>query len=186
MSEGSRSEVKGVWFVSARGYVLAEFGSEMLEAIIAQLLPEHREVMADPLPSSWYPEEALQDLLAVLHGTVAKGDDRRYVKLVTGASVHAANRFFRAILGLASTGFVMRKTPVFWNRLRRGAGRVEVESSPGRSLLQYRDFPYFADPNYRLMAEGSLRGLCEICGKGGFDVQIQEYGADWVDILVTY
>ncbi len=186
MSAAGTSEVKGVWFVSARGYVLKEFGAELFEDMIGQLLPEHRGIVADPLPSNWYPEEALQDLLAVLHGSVAQGDDRRYVELVTGASVHAANRFFRAIVGLASTGFVMRKTPVFWNRLRRGAGRVEVESGANHSLLQYRDFPYFADPNYRLMAEGSLRGLCEICRTPDYDVRIQSHGTDWVDILVSH
>src|SRR5579859_5010427 len=58
-----RSEVKGIWFATARRYMLEARGRDALAAVIEDIPPEHRRALAAPLPSQWYPEETLQESL---------------------------------------------------------------------------------------------------------------------------
>ena len=180
------SEVKGIWFLSAIRYLREAHGEAMVERVTEGLLPEHRPIFTDALPGEWYPEAALQDMLAVLFGQVAGGDEDLFVRFVEEASVYGTGRFFRVLLGLASTRFLMRRVPVLWDRMRRGLGRVEVEQGERTTVLHYRDFPYFADPNYRLMTVGTLRGLCRVAGQVRPNVEIVDYGTDFLDVRVEH
>jgi len=180
------SEVKGIWFVSARGYLTKVHGLERVDTVARALLPEHRSIFLDPLPGEWYPEGALQDLLAVLFGHVAMGDEARFVRFVEEASVFGTGKFFRVLLALASTRFLMRRVPVLWGRMRRGAGAVEVAQDDDGTVLHYRAFPYFEDANYRLMTVGTLRGLCKVAGQTSPRVTAEEYGRDWLDVRVEH
>ena len=56
------SEVKGIWFDSARGWLERHHGREMFDRIDARVAAPYRGILRDALTSDWYPEEALAEL----------------------------------------------------------------------------------------------------------------------------
>ncbi len=161
-------------------------GQGAFERLIEGLRPAHRAWMREPLASEWYPEAFLQDVVQAVYRLLCDGDDRCFLGFVEGATIHGVGRFFRLFLGLASPRFIMRTMPSMWKRMRRGVGCAEVALGPDCAVVGYRDFPYFDDPSYRIMSEGTLRGLCAASGCKTFETRILGHGADWIDIEVRY
>ena len=59
-----------------------------------------------------------------------------------------------------SAGFVLRKVPVLWTRLRRGPAKLRAEvTNDGRVLIHYEDFRYCRDPLYRLLSIANCQAL---------------------------
>ncbi|MGZ5971248.1 MAG: hypothetical protein ACXWP4_26435, partial [Polyangiales bacterium] len=145
------SEVKGLWFVTARRFTVQQFGDVGLRAVLAELPPEVRPSLGEPLPSHWYPESHLQTCLDVTRRMLAGDDPDRMQKLLEGCTKVGINAFWRVALQVTAPQFALRALPVSWRHMRRGPGymRVEIEGSIGR--VHYGDFPYFDDSNYRLL-----------------------------------
>src|ERR1019366_6605180 len=122
------NEVKGLWFTVGRKYILKTYGQETLDACVARLGERHGAVLAESLPSEWYPEETLQQTLGVLHVVVAQGDNALYVRIIEECSVLAVHHFFRALLRLVPPATMLRKVPKMWTLIRRGAGHVTVDA----------------------------------------------------------
>ena len=180
-------EVKGLFFVVARKYLLARYGVEAIAAMAEAMGTEHRGVLLEPLHSSWYPEEALQRSLEAFHSRVAGGDDAVFLAALEACALDGVNRFFQILLGLTSPAFVLRKCPVIWRFVRRGPGSVHVEADETRALVTYRDFPYFEDRNYRLMMEATLRGVGGLARPGErLKVRILRWDAASLDAEVLY
>ncbi len=179
------SEVKGAWFIAARAWLVDNGGAFALERILHAMPPEHRSAVRDPIPSSWYPERALQTALHAMRD-VLDLDATRFVDVMDGCTVIGTSRFFRALLRVATASFVLRQVPVMWTRIRRGEGRVEVEDAPGASLLRYREFPYFDDECYRLLTIGSLRAVVRTCTARDPEVTIVRWTRDALDVRVRH
>src|SRR4051812_12934585 len=118
-------EVKGLFFVVARKYVLDTYGEDAVAGMVDVMSERHRPAMREPLHSSWYVEEALQESLAAFQRVVARGDDHAFLSALEACTVDGVNRFFQLLIGLASPAFVLRKCPVLWRFVRRGPGRSE-------------------------------------------------------------
>ncbi len=179
-----RSEIKGVWLVTAKRFVLASHGQEALDAIASHLAPESRGAVLEPVTSAWYPEEVLQGALAGIHREVAKQSDEVYLRMMRECTELGVSRFFRVLLRLSTPGFVLAQVPSMWAHIRRGAGKVTVESTPDGTLVRYREFPYFDDPRYRLLTQGSLQGLMKLTTRQQPRVRLGEFGSDWLDVHV--
>lgn len=151
--------MKGAWFVAARAW-LESRGS--LEATARALTPDVRKVLLEPIPAVWYPEPVLQASLAALRDVVAP-ERAQFVEAMDACTAIGISRFFRALLRVASPGFVLRQVPTMWRHVRRGDGHVAVEAGDGRGTIRYSQFPFFADDNYRLLTEGSLRAVVRTC-----------------------
>ena len=117
-----RSEIKGIWFVTARRLLLEKHPRD-LESVVFAMPREHRSAMAEPLASRWYPEEALQAALGAVHRLVARGDKDAMIDLLEDCTVIGINTFFRIALRLTSTSFALRLVPASWDHLRRGPAR---------------------------------------------------------------
>ncbi len=148
------------------------------------MAPPYRGILLDPLPGEWYPEAALGELLAAVRAELTDGSAEAFVQVIEDVTLDGVGRFFRLVLALASPGFVLRKVPVLWHRMRRGVGRVDVEAVHDRVVLRYRTFPYFDDENYRLMTVGTLRGVYRAAGAATPQVQILDWGPDRLDVEV--
>lgn len=179
-----RSEVKGIWFDSARGWLDRHHGRARLERIDARVAPQYRGILRDALTSGWYPEEALAEMLFAMRAELTDGSREAFIGIIESITLEGVGRFFRLVLSLASPTFVLRKVPVLWDRMRRGAGRVEVEVLPDRVRLHYREFPWFGDENYRLMTVGTLTGICKAAGARAPQVEIVDWGRDRLDVDV--
>ncbi|RMG98682.1 MAG: hypothetical protein D6705_05285 [Deltaproteobacteria bacterium] len=182
------SEVKGIWFLSLKGYLEREDGPGAWQAFCDEFLEEYRDAVRDPLPSAWYPEEMLQDQLGLMHGRLAGGDDDAFVRLVEDVSVGGIGRFFRILLGLGSPRFAMKQIPTLWARLRRGpsSGQVRVDAGKTGALMEVTNFPFLADRNYRLLQVGTLRATLRVVGAKDVDVRIAEAGTDHARIEIAY
>lgn len=178
------SEVKGIWFASARGYVLRRYGVEALARVDARMPMGLRGVLLDPLPSDWYPERTLGQMLAAARAELTDGSEPAFVALLEEITREGVGRFFRLVLSLSSARFVLRKVPVLWARLRRGAGRVVAEANDRGVSLSYRDFPHFDDENYRLLTLASLQGLCRATGSVDPIATITAWTHDSLDVDV--
>jgi hypothetical protein len=180
------SEVKGLWFVAARRWVVQDLGEEALRAVLAELHGPAREALEDPLPSAWYPEEALQRGLDAARRVLADDDADQMLDLLERVTMIGINAFWRTALRVTSTEFALRAVPVSWKHIRRGAGEMSVELEGGIGRIHYRDFPYFDDPNYRLLVLGTLRPLLRMSTGAEVPVNIATYTHDSLTVHAKY
>lgn len=180
------SEVKGVWFVTAKSYLLGQRGPEAVEWVAERLDPAFRNAMLEPLTSGWYPERALAQGLDGMREVLGAVDDEVFCRIMRECTEIGVNRFFRALLRSSSPEFVLRQIPTMWRHIRRGQGRVDVERAPGGTLIHYSDFPWFEDVNYRLLVKGSLGAIVAIAARRLPPVDISGYGSDWLDARVEH
>jgi hypothetical protein len=181
-----QSEVKGLWFVVARRH-LVDRHDPGLAARMAELVdPPLRPSILDPLRSEWYPEACLQEMMRAYDELVTHGDQRKLVAAFEECTLQGVHRFFQAMLRLTSPDFLLRKTPVLWNYVRRNQGGVSVEADAERAIVRYARFPYFDDVRYRLLALGTLRPLATLCGGTNPRAEVIGYGRDWLDVEVRY
>jgi hypothetical protein len=181
----AHSEIKGIWFVTARRLLSERFPRE-LEAVVSAMPREHRSAMADPLASRWYPEEALQASMGAVNRLIARGDKDRMTELLEDCTVIGVNHFFRIALRLTTTTFALRMIPVAWDHLRRGPGGVKVGIEGRTAHVEYETFPYFDDVNYRLLVLGTLRPLLRLSTGKAPDVEIERYSKDSLRAIVRF
>jgi len=141
----ARSEVKGPWFVAMRAWLDANASGEVSARVLERMPAEHRGALREPLPSEWYPEEALASALAAVDAEIARGDREAFLALMEACTEIGLSRFFRVLLRISTPGFVLRQVPTMWRQIRRGAGEVEVVEQDGIAELRYRAFPWFED-----------------------------------------
>lgn len=158
------SEVKGVWFISARRFLEENGRGAVVDRVSARLPAQFRGAFTEPSASEWYPEEALAVTLRLLREEGGAARDDEFIALIEGITLVGINRFFRLLLSVASADFVLRKIPVMWDHIRRGDGRVVVETSTAGATIRYSMFPWFHDPVYPLMTLGSIRALLRVVG----------------------
>jgi hypothetical protein len=148
--------------------------------------PSLKEVILDPKRSAWYPEAALQQFMGAFDEIVTHGDHKRLVAAFEECTLQGVHRFFQALLRLTSPDFLLRKTPTLWAYVRRGQGSVTVETDEKHAVVRYRDFPYFDDVRYRLLALGTLRPLATLCGGTTPRAEVLDYGKEWLDVKVSF
>jgi hypothetical protein len=180
------SEVKGLWFVVARSYLIDRYEPDLPARMASLVDPELKETILDPMRSAWYPEAALQQFMAAFDELVTHGDRKRLTAAFEECTLQGVHRFFQALLRLTSPDFLLKKTPVLWKYVRRGAGFVTVEADETRAIVRYRDFPYFDDRNYQLLALGTLRPLAALCGGTTARADVLDYGKEWLDVEVRF
>jgi hypothetical protein len=180
------SEVKGLWFAALQQYLRDAHGQAQLERIIRAMPDAHRAALAAPLPSSWYPEEALQSALSAVYTCAARGDEGSFVRMIEGCTEHGISRFFRVFLRITSPVFVLKQVPTLWKHVRRGGGQVEVLVDDGTVTVSYSEFPYFADRLYQLLTEGMLRALVHVASKRAAEVSIADKGLDWLKVRIVF
>jgi hypothetical protein len=186
MAELPRSEVKGVWFVAARDYALEVHGPSAVEQLIAESPAKYRDIYAAPIASAWYPEDALQEALSMIHELVAQESDFLFEQIIEGCTVKGVNRLFQMVMRLSSPGFVLRLVPTMWRQIRRGAGQVDVTTYDGFTELRYSEFPWFHDRLYRHLTIGSLRALVKLCTREGPRIEVLEHGRDSLALRINY
>lgn len=159
----ARSEVKGVWFSTAKKYAADTFGLLAVEDIIANVGPECAAVLRHGIASEWYPEEIFTEALVGMRHVLAGNDSALFVKVMEEATLVGVNRFISSLVGLANPVFVLRRVPAMWARIRRGAGVVSVNAHEVCAEIHYSAFPHFDDENYVDLTCGSIRGLVVVC-----------------------
>lgn len=179
------SEVKGVWFTSARSFVLRERGPGIVEAVARGLPRDQRDAVLSPDARRWYPEATLAAALGALRKEVAP-DDASYAALLEGATSEGVGNVARALLRVSSASFVLKQIPTLWRAVRRGAGDVRVEVGTGRALIAYSAFPWFADDNYCVLTEASVRSLVRLVTRKPASVKIVERREDALRLEVAY
>lgn len=179
------SEVKGVWFVTARRYLMESGQEDVIARMVARLDEPHRTTFATPSASEWYPEASLAATLQLLREECGSQREERYVALMEAITLVGINRFFRLVLAVSSADFVLRKIPTMWAHIRRGAGKVTVETDERGATIRYSEFPWFDEPTYRLMTEGSIRALLGAVNVAG-DVRLGAFTRSTLVVNVTY
>ena len=181
----SGSEIKGTWLVTFRAWCERDRPAGAL-AELERLMPRYAHVIREPQQGEWYPEEALHELFDALYVHLGR-DTEAFVEASRQVSHEAVGRFFRVLLGLTSASFLLRQVPTLWKRLRRNDGAtVVVDVEPGESLVQYRDFPWFAHDLYVHFTIGSLTALAELASPGAVSVEVAERRSDAASFRVRH
>ncbi|MFW6051185.1 MAG: hypothetical protein ACODAU_08420 [Myxococcota bacterium] len=152
-------QIKGVWFIAGTDYLRSALPQSRWQALVEAVPEPYRPILEAPLTSEWYPEDAAAHFLNAWLQVAAKGDRRRFQQMVAEGSEQGVGRFFRAIARLASPRFVIKQTPTIFKHQRRGPARVEVQDEGERMVVQYRAFPFLADPIYPLTFTAQLGAL---------------------------
>lgn len=178
------NEVKGVWFVTARRFVLERHGPKSWEQIVERVPEEYRDALWDPLASEWFPESVLQGALRGMDEVLAESNEAEFASVVEECTRLAIHSFFRVLLRLSTPGFVLRQVPTMWKHIRRGPGRVRIESRDEDVVVRYSDFPYFDDRRYRVLTTASLRSLVRLTTKRQPEIDIVEAARDRLSVSV--
>lgn len=179
-------EVKGVWFVTARRHILEKFGEQKLAEVVAALPEELGHVLAEPLASAWYHEDVLQKVLAATMRVVCENDPERFCAFIEACTLLGVHAFFRVLLRIPSTAFLMRKMPVLSRQYRRNDSDCVVEASATEATLRYTNMPYFRDRNYRLYALSMLIKTAELCSRVRPEGEILGHTADSLTVRIRY
>jgi hypothetical protein len=155
--------VKGIWFMTARRYILSEYGKDMFAAYAAALPDDIREDITDPVVSRWYPEEMLRDALAVFHQVVAGGDDKVFSRGMERCSVLGVHWFVQMLVSVATPAHLLRLMPATLRVTRRGPVRVTVQMGERSATLRFTGQPYATDPRYLLATPAIVRGILGLC-----------------------
>lgn len=182
----AESEVKGVWFVTARAYLVEHHGESVADEVAQRMSPAHRAALATPLASEWYPELALAEALAAMREVVARGRAAEFARLLDACTTLGIGRFFRVMLGLTSTTFVLRQVPTMWGQIRRGAGQVSVEQSDDSTLVRYAEFPWFKEDDYIVLTLESLRALTRVAARREPHVSLVERRRDALTVEIRH
>ncbi|MEB2310903.1 MAG: hypothetical protein OZ921_21810 [Sorangiineae bacterium] len=150
------SEVKGVYFVSARDALVERAEPGALARVTAALPEATRRVFEEPLTSGWYPEVALHDLVTAIWSEICDRDRERFLEFLEFALTLGMKRFFRALLGVTSPGFFLRRYPTVFSAIRRGPPHVTVEVERTSATIHVHDMPYSDDPLYHLVYEAGF------------------------------
>jgi hypothetical protein len=178
--------VKGVWFVTARRYIVEEEGEAALAAVAARMPAAERRVFGDALPSEWFPEPVFQRAMEAVQQELTGHDDARFLAFIEGSTELGVNTFFRVLLKIASPTFLMRQMPAAWGTHRRDGGTLDVDANEKGARLHYAGFPFWGDRNYRVSVQGVLRKVTELCTGVSPRVREVAYGSDWFDVEVAY
>lgn len=178
--------MKGLWFATARRYVLDRHGRDVLAAVVEEMPPAHRHALISPFPSEWYAEEMLQSALAATSRVMARGNRDRMLEILEDCTVIGVNHFFRIALRITTTNFAVRMLPTAWAHMRRGPGKLRVDLLAGEGVVEYSRFPYFDDINYRLLVLGTLRPLMRMSTGREPRVEIAEYRSDYLRAMVRF
>lgn len=178
--------MKGIWLVTARGWVLREHDNPTLERIASHMDRDLRPAILEPLPSEWYPEEVLAQSLRAMREVVADGSNEKFRGVMESCTELGVSTFFRVLLRVSTPRFVLRQVPTMWKQIRRGRGRVVVENRATSTVVAYSDFPWFGDINYRLLTLGSLTAVLRVCTRETPRIRIEDHGGDWLDVVVDH
>lgn len=186
MAELPQSEVKGVWFVAARDYAKDLHGPDVVDRLVAGSPAPYRDIYAAPISSAWYPEAAFEQGLIVIYDVVAEGNDAMFERIMEGCTEQGINRLFRMLLRASSPGFVLRRVPVMWRQIRRGAGQVDVQQIGGETHIRYSEFPWFHNPLYRMLTAGSLRALVRVCTGETPRIEVTEHSRNSMALSIRH
>ena len=179
-------QVKGIWLVAARAAVSDQFGVATLDRMEGAYSGRYHRALRQPVASSYYPEDALQDALQLLDETVTRGDDEKFRTTIRHATSHAVSTVFRVFLRASTASFILRQVPTLWREVRRGPAKVKVTPGDGGATLDYSEFPYFDDRRYLLLTQATIEELLFLCTKRRPAVTISDSGADWARVNVDY
>jgi hypothetical protein len=154
--------VKGVWFVTARRYILEQHGEAELHAVAACMHQDHRAILLEPMASTWYHEDALSDAFHGVMREIARDDPREFARFIEDCTVLGVNAFFRILLRMTSAAFLLRKMPVLTRQYRRNDWTTEVHADDHHASIRYGNCPYLDDSLYRLYAQALLVKVCEL------------------------
>jgi len=183
-----RSEVKGAWFVTARRYVLEEYGQEAFEQYVTAAREESRESLRDPLASRWYPETVMRDALEAFHSSVSNRNDHRFQAAIESCAVLGTHWFFQMPLSVTTPRYFLRLLPTALRQVRRGSVRMSVDVRERDATLRFENHPFSDHPQYRLATPAILRAVLRLCvGQSaraalvGFDATTQIVEVGWSD-----
>ncbi len=149
--------------MTARRYVLAEYGQETFARFTAALPEAIRADATEPVVSQWYPEETLRDALAVFHEVVTGGDDDAFSRAMERCSVLGVHWFVQLLVSVATPEHLLRLMPATLRVTRRGPVRVTVQTGERCATLRFTGQPYATDPRYLLATPAIVRGLLGLC-----------------------
>lgn len=182
-SELETFEVKGLSFTTVRTYIEERYGEAHLQAIARDIPASHRGAFERPLPSQWYPEESLQLAMRATADVIADGNVERFERFLVDATSYGISRFFRVLLRMSGTPFVLRQLPTLQRRIRRPV-HVRVEEQNREVMVYYDDFPFFDDPLYVARARAAVRALIRASTQPHSSVTTVDSGYDWLTIRV--
>ena len=158
-----RSEVKGVWFVTAKRYLLEDYGPEMFDRYVAGVSEAHREWVREPNVSRWYPEDMMRDALVSFYVEVARGSDSVFTAAMERCAVLGIHWFLQLLVSVATPRHLLRLVPAALAQIRRGPVKVQIDAREGGATLRFTGQPYADDLRYRLATPAIVRSLMSLC-----------------------
>src|SRR3974390_36445 len=140
-----RSEVKGVWFMTARRYLLQDHGEEAFERYVAAAPEASRGAMRDPVVSRGYPEETMRDAVTAFHAEIARGDDAAFTAAMERCAVLGVHWFVQLLLSVTTPRYLLRLVPAVIKQTRRGPVRCAVDVRDNAATLRFTGQPYAND-----------------------------------------
>lgn len=158
-----RSEVKGAWFVTAKRYLLEDYGPDVFDSYVAGIPEAHREWVREPTVSRWYPEDMMRDALTSFYVEVARGNDGVFTAAMERCAVLGTHWFLQLLVSVTTPRYLLRLVPTALSQIRRGPVRVQIDTRDDGATLRFSGQPYADDLRYRLATPAIVRSLMSLC-----------------------
>lgn len=182
----ARSEVKGAYFVVARRYFTERYGEVAVERAVASMPSATRYAMESPFASSWYPEEALHDGFHAVFREVLRENRAAFADAMVDCTLEGTNRFFRALLSIATPRFFFTNYPTVYKQLRRGPSHVEVSHVSGGTDLRFLELPYSDDELYQLALIGGMNAVFDVLRRARPKIELTDVAPTSISVALRY
>jgi hypothetical protein len=159
----SVSEVKGAWFMTARRYILQDYGEEVFARYVAAVPEELRDAIADPVVSRWYPEDAMRYGLEAFFQEVSGRDPERFGAAMERFAVLGTHWFVQVLVSVTTPRYLLRLLPAALRQLRRGSVRLVIDVREGSATLRFTNHPFADHICYRVATPAIMRAVLRFC-----------------------
>ena len=129
---------KGVSFLFARTYIVAKYGHETWEKVVASMTPESREIWGQSLLATQeYPFEAFKDMMSALSRVLKTAKDAELAAVYEYIADQSLNKMYKIFFRMAHPSYVIKNYPSLW-KMFFNAGVVEVPvAEKGHAVVRF-------------------------------------------------
>ncbi len=129
---------KGVSFLYARTYIVAKYGHETWEKVVASMPPGSRKLWAQSLlVTQEYPFEAFKDMMSSLTTVLKTAKDAELAAIYEYIADQSLNKMYKIFFRLANPSFVIKNYPSLW-KMFFNTGTVEVPvAEKGHAVVRF-------------------------------------------------
>jgi hypothetical protein len=158
------AKVKGVALLSRLAVIKEKYGVESLNSVLGNMKPQHREVLGNAIPSTWYDGEIYVDFNRAIQKTLGRKDHDIMEHIGEMSAEAGLLGIYSSRLKVGDVRQTLTRAPVLWKSFH-DTGEPIVELDPDRNQAVFRIADYeLPHPESFKNLVGWVRRMVELSG----------------------